>query len=335
MADSDPTPAFAAALPVNGQRRSFLGRAATLALPALGAASGCAVNTDRDHSGSDAPAGTALPRTPRVAWVFSSGGPRGFVHVGVLKALDELGVVPDLLMGASVGALLAVLRAGGINGRELERLALELSPLSLARVARIWGGEGERLSGSALADLVRAQLQARGHGPLLEKLPLMAACVAQQLDAPGAGGNSSVDNNNAPSRTVFFNHGDAGLAVQAAAAVEGQFTPVRIGGLRHVDADRYLPLPVRLARQLGAVRVLAVDASAHEVKAPPEAARFRAGDLRKRANTQPDADAADLLLHPYFGYWVNLSQEFRQRAMDAGYRETMEKADKIRALHAL
>ena len=43
--------------------------------------------------------------------MFSSGGPRGFVHVGVLKALDELGLLPDVILGASVGAVVGALRA--------------------------------------------------------------------------------------------------------------------------------------------------------------------------------------------------------------------------------
>ena len=303
-----------------GGRRRYLALAAAPALlPLLSA--GCAINTDRDHSGPDAPGNATLPRTPRVAWVFSSGGPRGFVHVGVLKALDELGLVPDLLMGASVGALVSVLRAGGLNGRDLEQLALDFSPIRLARVARLFGGDGERLSGDAVAELVHEQLQAKGQPGQLEKLPLMVACVAQRLHS----GSST---------TVVFNRGDAGLAVQAAAAIEGQFTPVRIQGLRHVDADLFMPLPVRLARQLGAQRVLAVDASAHEDQAPQGAERYRSSDLRKRALTRPDAAAADLLLHPQFGYWVSLSQEFRQRAIDAGYRETIAQAKRIRALHA-
>ena len=301
-------------------RRRLLALAATPALlPLLN--TGCAVNTDRDHSGADAPSSTALPRTPRVAWVFSSGGPRGFVHVGVLKALDEIGLAPDLLIGASVGALVSVLRAGGMKGPELERLALDFSPVRLARVARLFGGDGERLSGAAIADLVNEQLHAKGQPVRLEKLPLMAVCVAQRLQPGG-------------STTVAFNCGDAGLAVQAAAAIEGQFTPVRIHGQRHVDADSYMPLPVRLARQLGAQRVLAVDASAHEDQAPPGAERYRSSDLRKRASTRPDADAADLVLHPQFGYWVSLSQEFRQRAIEAGYRATLARAHSIRALHA-
>ena len=91
---------------------------------------------------------------------------------------------------------------------------------------------------------------------------------------------------------------------------------------------------MRLARQLGAQRVLAVDASAHEDRAPAEAARYRELDLRKRALTQPDASSADLLLHPFFGYWVSLSQEFRQRAIEAGYRQAMAQAAALRALHA-
>ena len=284
--------------------------------------SGCAVDTDKDHAGEDAPAAAPLPRRPRVAWVFSSGGPRGFVHVGVLKALDELGLAPDLLVGASVGSLVSVLRAGGLSGLELEKLALGFSPLSLTRVANLFGGDGERLSGSAVADLVREQLLSKGSVTRLEALPLMAVCVAHRL-GPAA------------PATVAFSRGDAGLAVQASSAIEGQFTPVRIGGQRYVDADLHMPLPVRVARRLGAQRVLAVDASAHEEQAPAGAERYRSGDLRKRATTQPDADAADLLLHPQFGYWVSLSQEFRQRAIDAGYRDTLAHAARIKALHAL
>ena len=280
---------------------------------------GCALDVDRDHNGSDAPASAALPRQPRTAWVFSSGGPRGFVHVGVLKALHELGHTPDLIVGASAGALLGVLRASGLTGLELERLALDLQPLALARLAG-WGREGsERFSGSAVADLVRDQLHARGLSGRLEDLPVMTVCVARL-----------VNQNNA----VAFNRGDAGLAVQAAAAIPGQFVPVRIRGQLHDDADGLLPLPVRLARQLGATRVLAVDASAHEDRAPSGAQRYRSGDLRKRALTRPDAQVADVLLHPDFGYWVNLSQEFRERAILAGYRETMAAAARIQTLHA-
>ena len=314
----EPTLPSADGRPSAPRRRWALGLPwAVLAGPlALGA---CAFDPDRDHTGDDAPQAVPLPRQPRTAWVFSSGGPRGFVHVGVLKALQELGVAPDLIVGASAGALLGVLCAAGLSGRELEKLALGLQPTSLIRLAGFGGAGRERFSGAAIADLVREQLRARGGSGRLQDLPTMAVCVAYR---PHDGA------------LVPLNQGDAGLAVQASAAIPGRFVPVRLRGHLHADADDHMPLPVRLARQLGASRVLAVDASAHEDRAPPGAEHYRAGDLRKRALTRPDAELADVLLHPDFGYWVSLSREFRERAIAAGYRDTLAAAARIRALHA-
>ena len=274
---------------------------------------GCALDPDTDHAGADAPATTAFARPPRTAWVLSSGGPRCFVHVGVIKALDELGLVPDVIVGASGGALVGALRAAGMAGRALETLALELQPWTLARVA--WGHGGERFSGNAIAALVRQHTGER----LLERFRIAMVCVAQRL-ADGA--------------AVGFNQGDVGLAVQAAVAIEGQFTPVRIRGQRYADADLLAPLPVRLARALGATRVFAVDASAHEESAPAGTERWRAGDLRKRALTEPDARLADVLLHPRIGYYAGMSREYRERLIETGYRDTLAQAPALRALHA-
>jgi NTE family protein len=301
-----------------GGRRQLMGRlvAGVVGATLGGLGSGCAVNTDADHNGPDAPATVPLTSPPRTAWVFSSGGPRGFVHVGVLKALEELQCKPDVIVGASVGALVAVLCGSGWSAKKIETLALELQPWQLARVAL---SGNEKLSGGALADFVRDRVREQLPEPLLERLSPPVVCVAQRL-SDGA--------------VVGFNRGDVGLAVQAASAINGQFVPVRIRGQRHADADHSMPLPVRLARSLGATRVLAVDASAHEDQAPPGTDRYRAGDLRKRALTQPDAALADVLLHPQFGYYVSLSQEFRQRAIEAGYRATLAAGAAIKALHA-
>lgn len=274
---------------------------------------GCTLQPDRDHSGADAPRETPLRRPVRTAWVFSSGGPRGFVHVGVIKALEELDLKPDLIVGASAGALLGSLCASGLRASEIETLALALQPFALARVAV---GATERLSGSAIADLVRQHSRV----PLLERMPVPMACVAaRRLDGAA----------------VAFTMGDVGLAVQASAAIEGQFAPVRIRSQQYVDADWSTPLPVRVARALGAQRVLAVDASVHLDRAPPGAERYRESDLRKKALVDADGALADLLLKPDFGYWVSLSREFRQRAIAAGYEETLAQATALRALHGV
>lgn len=293
-----------ALLPTGMTRRSVL-------LASAGLLTACTVNPDRNHLGADAPREAPLRRPVRMAWVFSSGGPRGFTHVGVLKALEQMDLKPDLIVGASVGALVGSLCAAGLSAAALESLAMELQPLSLARLAI---GQQERLSGAAVAELVRQYAPV----PLLEQMPVAMACVAARRRDAAA---------------VAFTAGDVGLAVQAAAAIEGQFAPVRIRGEQYLDADWSAPLPVRIARALGAQRVLAVDASVHVDRAPPGAVRYQASDLRKKALIDTDAAAADLVLKPDFGYWVNMSQEFRARAIEAGYRETMAQAAALRALH--
>jgi NTE family protein len=246
-----------------------------------------------------------------MAWVLSSGGPRGFVHVGVLRALHELGLAPDLIVGASAGALIGVLRASGVQPQAIETMALDLQPLSLARVAV---GADELLSGEPLAELVHA-LAAE---PRLERMPIAMACVAvRQRDG----------------RAVAFTAGDAGVAVQASTAIEGRFAPVRIRGDAYVDADWHAPLPVRLARSLGARTVIAVDATVHLDRAPPGAERYRESDLRKKALVDVDAAVADLVLKPDFGYWVNLSRDFRERAIAAGYRDTLAREGDLRAVY--
>lgn len=292
-------------------RRRWLGAAAALAAGGSGALTGCAIGPDQDHTGADAPGTGTLRQPPKVAWVFSAGGPRGFVHVGVIKALAELQLQPDLVVGASVGALVGTLCAAGVPVADIEREALALQPWELVRLAP---GSPPRLAATGLVDWVQRAVQGRA----LQDLPVPMVCAVQRL-RDGA--------------VIGFNRGHAGLAVRASAAIEGRFVPVTIRGEAYADPDQRMPLPVRLARQLGAVRVLAVDASAHEDRAPERAQVYREGDVRKRALTQPDARLADVLLHPDFGYWVSLSTEFRQRAIAAGYQATLAAAPALRALH--
>ncbi|MBK9572084.1 MAG: patatin-like phospholipase family protein [Rhodoferax sp.] len=285
-----------------------------LAAPLVGVA-GCSWLQDVDHTGPDAPVASALARPTPIAWVLSSGGPRGFAHVGVLKALHEIGLRPDLVVGASIGSMVGCLFALGMPMGDIEQLAMDFSTLAVVRPHWRPGGGSEKLTGEGMVGFVNNLMNHQK----LEHLPTPMAVVAMQQ---------------ASRQIVAFTTGNAGVAVQASCAIEGTLAPVRIRGLPYVDPDLGAPMPVRLARALGAQRVLAVDVSAHEHKAPAGSEHFRAGDLRKRALTEPDTRAATFTLHPEFSYYVNMSQEFRRSVIRAGYEQTLAQAVSLQALFA-
>ncbi len=288
-------------------RRRLL--AGLIASPSLGLAGCTAQMTVVD--GPDSPSLVPLGAAPRLALVLAAGGPRGFAHVGVLRALDELEIRPDLIVGASIGALIGSASAAGLSIAQIEALAFEFD---LYRLARWSPSQGLQLDGRGIADLVHQTLGVRRFAQLRTALAVVATDA--QRNAP-----------------VVFNHGEIGPAVQASCAIPRWFAPVRIRGREFIDADVSSPLPVKVAREFGARRVLAVDVAVHPDKPrPPGAERYLEGDRSKRAQIDAEGQLADVVLHPYFGYWVNLSREFRERAARAAYEHTLQQAGRLRSM---
>lgn len=263
--------------------------------------------------GPDAPGFAMPPTAPRLALVLAAGGPRGFAHVGVLRALDELAIRPDLIVGASIGALVGSALAAGLATPQIEALAFDFD---LYRLVRWSPSQGMQLEGAGIADLVHRSLSVQR----FEQLRTPLAVVATDAQSR---------------RPAVFNQGELGPAVQASCSIPGWFAPVRIRGREFIDADVSSPLPVNAARSLGAKLVLAVDVAVHVDKPRPDGAeRYVESDRAKRAQIDAEAESADLVLHPYFGYWVSLSREFRVTAARAAYEQTMQQASRLLRLFA-
>lgn len=219
-------------------RRRFLAASAALAsrralFPAAGLAatllSGCAGR----------PTAPAASSGPALALVLGGGAARGFAHVGVIKVLESRGISPDLVVGTSAGSFVGTLYASGMAGFELQRLALTLDESTFSD----WTLPGRSLfKGEAIAQYINSQVRSQP----LERLRRRMAIVATDL---------------ASGEPVVFERGDAGTAVRASSAVPGVFSPVRIGDRDFVDGGLTHPVPVAIARRLGARRVVAVDIS--------------------------------------------------------------------------
>lgn len=176
---------------------------------------------------------------PMIGLVLGGGAAKGFAHIGVIKALEAQGVVPDLVVGTSAGALVGALYAAGKSGFELQALAM---PLNEFQVSDWVLPDRGLIKGDALAKFVNAAVGGRP----LEKLPMKLGVVATDL---------------ASGEAVVFRSGDTGTAVRASSSVPGIFQPVAIRGREYVDGGLSSPLPVRLARDMGATFVIAVDIS--------------------------------------------------------------------------
>ncbi|HYC42696.1 MAG TPA: patatin-like phospholipase family protein [Noviherbaspirillum sp.] len=187
---------------------------------------------------------TAKPARPvKIGLALGGGAARGFAHIGVIKALEAQGIVPDVVVGTSAGSLVGALYAAGNNGFALHKLALEMdeaaiSDWSVPMFAKATGV----LKGEALQNYVN---KAVNNVPL-EKLKVPFGAVATDLK------------NGEP---ILFQRGNTGAAVRASSAVPGVFQPVRIGERSYVDGGLVSPVPVRFAREMGADFVIAVNIS--------------------------------------------------------------------------
>ena len=203
-----------------------------------------------DFNGADAP--NFVPYTPaqrpRVALVLGAGGPRGFAHVGVLKVLEANGIDADLVVGASIGAMIGTLYADRAPASEIEQIAMDIDP------KRFIGVSSSGLTGNGAA--IEGWVLEHSNGKPLEGFRRKFAVTAATMD------NNSL---------TIFNHGNTAAAVRASAATPGQFAPVRIRGVEYHDGDEAQPVPIKVARDLGAQVVIAVDVSAYVSAIPPQA----------------------------------------------------------------
>lgn len=177
---------------------------------------------------------------PRVALVLGGGAVRGFAHVGVIKVLEAQGIVPDMVVGTSAGSVVGVLYAAGYSGFELQKIAFKLDEDTVGDWALPNRGF---IKGEALQNYINKSVQNKP----IEKLRKPFAAVATDLHS----GEMKV-----------FGRGNAGQAVRASSSVPGVFQPVAISGRDYVDGGLTSPVPVKVARDLGAEVVIAVDISA-------------------------------------------------------------------------
>lgn len=202
-------------------------------------------------------------RKPVIGLALGSGSARGWAHIGVIRSLEELDIRPQIVCGTSIGALVGAAYVSG----NLERLESWVSSLKIKDVVGYFDLtlNGGMIKGERLMDFFRRHFEDRAIGSLDQTY----AAVATDLTT---------------GREVWLRDGSLLHAVRASIALPGLFTPALHNGRWLVDGGLVNPVPVSLARALGAEVVIAVDLNTNLV------GRHLRARTRPPAHNRPPAD---------------------------------------------
>ena len=236
---------------------------------------------------------------PIVAIALGSGGARGFAHIAVLEALDELGVAPSAIAGTSIGAMIGAAYAAGMSGREIRAYAIDavrsrsemMGKLLRARVGRfsdlVLRGRGNPvlLDGEVCLDLFWPEAVPDFFEGLAKPLLVVATDFYDR-------------------RELVMSSGALGPAVAGSMAIPGLIQPVAYNGRYLIDGGAVNPLPYDLLFDHADV-VVAVDVTfggrRHEARRPaPFQSMFGAAQIMQGAITAQKLKmrSPDILVRP-------------------------------------
>ena len=176
---------------------------------------------------------------PKIGLALGSGSARGWAHIGVIRALAEKGIEPDIITGCSIGALVGAAYAKG-ELDNLEDWVRQLKWKEIVDLMDISFLGGGFLKGDKLIDFFK-----KGTKDIeIEDLDIPYGAVTTDFDS---------------GREIWLQNGSLLDAVRASIALPGLFTPVERDGRWYVDGGLVNPVPVSLCRAMGAEIVIAVN----------------------------------------------------------------------------
>ena len=218
--------------------------------------------------------GRPAARRARTVLVLGGGGMRGMAHIGVIKALDTLGIAYDAIVGTSIGALIGAMAAGGYSLGQMEEIIGEVQKEDYFRLNTLkFLLKGTRTPSMYRGDHIRASLERllppAGFGDL--RVPFY--CNAVRLETGGS---------------VFW--GTPGLddiplvdAVYSSCALPGIFEPYERDGYSYMDGGIVDPVPLRFAKTPRPDLIIAVDLSIKATFKTPNYKTRVASTLRSSA----------------------------------------------------
>lgn len=226
---------------------------------------------------------------PKLALVLGSGGARGWAHIGVINALEDAGLRPDLIVGTSIGALVgAAYAASQLDG--LERWIKPLDHLAVLKLLDTGFTDGGFIHGTKLMNAFSTHVGDHD----IEELGCRFVAVATDIES---------------GREVWLQTGSTVAAVRSSIAIPGLFAPVFHDDRWLVDGGLVNPVPVSVARALGAHTVVAVNLNGE---------LLGASGVRRRYARPGSGDAGESVVQRLRQWWATHRKRGDLRALFSG-----------------
>ena len=283
----------------------------------------------------------------KTALVLSGGGARGFAHIGVLKALEEIGFYPDLIVGTSMGALIGALYAMGKTPEEIQTYVEETNWLKLFSYQSY--REIEFMSQKMIELPAIFSLRFDDHFNVVFPKNLLSTQginerVTQATIYPdfATGGNfdslvipfRAMATNIRTGKSVVLKSGNLAKAITASSSYPFILAPVSIDSFLLIDGGLTNNVPCDVAKDLGANFIVAVDVSSKIVRLGDEIDPFslwgQAVNTISFLSDTRNLHLANVLIHPEIGEITSTDFDSVQTLIDRGYEHTKLQAEKIR-----
>ena len=253
---------------------------------------------------------------PIIALVLGSGGARGYAHIGAIQVLEQSGIRPDFIVGTSAGSIVGSLYASGKNANQIRDIALNMKASDVRDIRLDMKGF---FDGQKVEDYVNEQVSDMP----LQSLPIPMYVVATQLKE---------------GKKVVFNYGSTGQAVRASVSIPSMFIPTKIGTDEYVDGGLVSPVPVDVARKLGADIIIAVDILAQPMYTETSNVwgLFNQNiNIMQKNLAQIELKNADIVIQPDLREKVHIFDvSGRESTMQAGVDATVAQLEQIQKVFA-
>jgi len=252
----------------------------------------------------------------KVALVLSGGAALGFAHIGVIKVLKEHNIPIDIVVGTSMGGLVAAAYAVGLSCEEMTDFACKFKNINFFDLnfdsSGIFSGKGMMKSITKFIPDVK-----------IEDLDTRFACVACDLIGE---------------KEYVFKNGSLRDAVRSTISIPGLFTPNKVGDLLLIDGGVVNNLPETVAKSMGADIIISSDVLYHcKLKSAPEsliASLMSAINVMTKIAQNSKPKLGDITLTPNISELGQMSfgKKTALKAIEAGERVTKKNIKKILSL---